>query len=101
MLTSLLFHRPNQPFRIFLLVPSSFSETNKRNIIDSLSPWAPELEFILISAPELSGLKVSERISSAERSAACKAMILKLLSNAEGWMNGAGFDGETGLWDMR
>src|SRR5262245_9076345 len=65
MLTSLLFHHPKQPFRIFLLVPPSFSETNKKNIIDSLSPWAPELEFVLISAPELSGLKVSERISSA------------------------------------
>lgn len=65
MLTSLLFHHPNQPFRIFLLVSSSFSETNKKNIIESLTPWAPELEFIPISAPELSGLKVSERISSA------------------------------------
>jgi lipopolysaccharide biosynthesis glycosyltransferase len=65
MLTSLLFHHPNQPFRIFLLVPSSFSETNKKNIIDSLSPWATEVEFILISAPEFSGLKVSGHISSA------------------------------------
>ena len=65
MLASLLFHHPNQPFRIFVLVPSSFSETNKKNIMDSLSPWTPELKFIVISAPELSDLKVTDRINSA------------------------------------
>src|SRR5215467_11400790 len=45
MLTSLLFHHPNQPFRIFLLVPPSFSEENRRKLIESLNFWAPEVEF--------------------------------------------------------
>jgi lipopolysaccharide biosynthesis glycosyltransferase len=57
MLTSLLFHHSDQPFRIFLLVPESFSEIEKRKMIDSLSPWAPELEFVSVSEHGLSGLK--------------------------------------------
>jgi lipopolysaccharide biosynthesis glycosyltransferase len=67
MLTSLLFHhqRQSQLFRIFLLVPLSFSQENRKNLIESLSPWAPKLEFMSVGERELSGLKVDGHISSA------------------------------------
>ena len=63
MLTSLLLHHPNQSFRIFLLVPPSFSEANRRKLIESLNFWAPEVEFVPVNEPE--GLKVDGHISSA------------------------------------
>src|SRR5262249_15460387 len=65
MLTSLLFHHPNQSFRIFLLVPPSFSEENRKKMIDSLNPWAPELKFVFVSDVGFSRLKVDGHISSA------------------------------------
>ena len=65
MLTSLLFHHPNHTFRIFLLVPSCFSDANKKNIIDSLSPWSSELEFLPVGEGALSELKGDGHVSTA------------------------------------
>jgi lipopolysaccharide biosynthesis glycosyltransferase len=78
MLTSLLFHHQNQSqlFRIFLLVPSSFSQENRKNIIKSLSPWGPELEFVSVGERELSGLKVGGHISSATYYRLCVSELL-------------------------
>jgi lipopolysaccharide biosynthesis glycosyltransferase len=64
MLTSLLFHHPNQPFRIFILVPSSFSEGNRKKIVDSLRQWPHELQFLSVQR-EPAGLKVHGHVSSA------------------------------------
>lgn len=65
MLTSLLSHHPNQSFRIFLLVPESFSEENRQKMANSLKPWMTEPEFVVVSERKLSGLKVDGHISAA------------------------------------
>jgi lipopolysaccharide biosynthesis glycosyltransferase len=64
MLASLLFNHPNQPFRIFILVPTSFSEGNKKKMIDSLRQWPHELQFLSVQR-EPAGLKVYGHVSSA------------------------------------
>ena len=80
MLSSLLFHHQNQSqlFRIFLLVPLSLSQENRKNIIESLSPWVPEPELVFVPVDdcELSGLKTDGHISSATYYRLCLSKLL-------------------------
>ena len=64
-LTSLLSHHPNasQIFRIFILVPSCFSQANRAKIVDSLNPWMPELEFVYIDKSAVPRLKTGGHVN--------------------------------------
>jgi lipopolysaccharide biosynthesis glycosyltransferase len=65
MLASLLFHHPEQSFKIFILVSPTFSQENRNNIVSSLSAWASKIQFLSVGELEVSGLKVDGHISSA------------------------------------
>src|SRR5262245_18322310 len=67
MLTSLLVNnqKHSQSFRTFIIVPPSFSQSNKHKIIESLSPWTPTLEFLSIDERQVLTLKISGSMSYA------------------------------------
>src|SRR5262245_2913642 len=67
MLTSLLANnqRHSQSFRTFILVPPSFSQSNKDKIIESLSPWTPKLEFLSIDERKVLRLKITGSMTLA------------------------------------
>jgi lipopolysaccharide biosynthesis glycosyltransferase len=48
-----------------VLVPLSFSQENRQNIIDSLQPWNPKVDFVYVDNHDLPELKVGGHVSTA------------------------------------